>query len=408
MRIKRMREVDNMITKKTLFTMTRKSFSFLILLLVCFQTASAIKIISGPYLQNVTDTEVTIIWRTDTDALSWVELAPDGSDSFYATAHPRYYAADMGRAVIGRLHKVTIRKLQPNTTYRYRILSSEVLVEEPYYVGYGRTTATDVYGREALRFTTTDPADNAMKFLMVNDIHGDNKKFEELMAGFRKGETDFVLFNGDMVSFMDNENQLFEGFLNKAVDMFASETPFIMVRGNHESRGKFAQKYMNYFPTPTGKPYYALQRGPVYFIFLDGGEDKPDNCMEYYGTAFGDDYRAEQAEWLETVVASEEFRKAPYHIVVCHVPPVGDTWHGPAHSKALWLPILNKAGIDIMLCGHLHQHEFHEKGFEGAQFPVLINSNKDVVKVKADTDALRLDIANRKGEAVGKPLVIKR
>lgn len=379
---------------------TLKTLKTLLLLLFCLNQASAIKIISGPYLQNVTDTEATIVWRTDSAALSWVELAPDGSDSFYAAAHPRHYATDMGRALIGKLHKIRIKNLKPNTTYRYRILSSEVLEQQPYYVGYGKTAASDVYSREALRFTTTGPADDSLDFLVVNDMHGDNDKFQDLMKDFKKGETDFVLFNGDMVSFMDNEDQVFEGFLNKAVDLFASETPFLMVRGNHESRGRFAQRYMDYFPTPTGKPYYALRRGPVFFIFLDGGEDKPDSCMEYYGTAFGDDYRAEQAEWLEEVVKSEEFKNAPYHIAVCHMPPVGDSWHGPSHAKSLWLPILNKAGIDLMLCGHLHRHVYHEKGFEGAEFPVLVNSNKDVVKVKADTSGLRLDITDRDGKTI--------
>ena len=157
---------------------------------------------------------------------------------------------------------------------------------------------------------------------------------------------------------------------------------------------------MNYFPTPTGMPYYAIKRGPVFFIFLDGGEDKPDDCIEYYGTAFGDDYRAEQAKWLESVVKSDEFKNAAYRIVVCHIPPVGDTWHGPQHAKKLWLPILNKCGIALMLCGHLHSHKFHDRGFEGAEFPVLINSNKDVVKVSANPESLDFTVTDRSGNTV--------
>lgn len=89
--------------------------------------ANAISIISGPYLQNVTDSEVTIVWRTDKDALSWVEIAPDDDLHFYSEAHPRYYATDMGRAVIGKLHKVKIKKPDKNTTYRYRVVSKRSL-----------------------------------------------------------------------------------------------------------------------------------------------------------------------------------------------------------------------------------------------------------------------------------------
>ncbi|MDE6528121.1 MAG: hypothetical protein K2L78_03645, partial [Muribaculaceae bacterium] len=72
-------------------------------------TSDAIEIVSGPYLQNVTDSEATVVWRTDKDALAWVEIAPDDSLSFYAEERPRYYETDMGRAVVGRLHKVRIR-----------------------------------------------------------------------------------------------------------------------------------------------------------------------------------------------------------------------------------------------------------------------------------------------------------
>lgn len=359
--------------------------------------ANAISIISGPYLQNVTDSEVTIVWRTDKDALSWVEIAPDDDLHFYSEAHPRYYATDMGRAVIGKLHKVKIKKLDKNTTYRYRVVSKEVTDEQPYYVIYGRHTSTDVYGRKPLKFTTADSNTDKVNFLVVNDMHGDTAKMTDLLSNFRKGTTDFVFFNGDMVNFMDNEQQLFDGFIDRSVKLFASETPFYMARGNHESRGRFARNYMNYFPTSTGKPYYTLRRGPIFFIVLDGGEDKPDTDIEYSGTTFGDEYRAEQAEWLNEIVATDEFKQAPFKVVVTHVPPVGDTWHGPLHAKSLLLPILNKAGIDLMLCAHLHRHKYNEPGTEGAQFPVLINSNTELLKIDADSKKLNVEIIKRDG-----------
>ena len=43
-----------------------------------------------PYLQNVTDTEATIVWGTSLDAISWVEIAPHDGRSFYAEEHPRF------------------------------------------------------------------------------------------------------------------------------------------------------------------------------------------------------------------------------------------------------------------------------------------------------------------------------
>ena len=79
-----------------------------------------ITITHGPYLQKVGEEEVTVIWTTDKDAVSWVELAPAGNDSFYSQERPRYYDTVYGNKVVGKLHRVTITGLTPGTEYRYR------------------------------------------------------------------------------------------------------------------------------------------------------------------------------------------------------------------------------------------------------------------------------------------------
>ncbi len=369
-----------------------------VLIALAFLSASAIKITSGPYLQLVTENEATVVWTTDKKAVSWVETAPDDNLHFYAEERPKHYSTYLGRAVIDTVHRVRIRNLKKGTTYRYRIFSHEVLEEGPYYVAYGRTASTDVYGRKPLTLTTCDSSRPSVEFIVVNDIHGDSAKFMDLTRSFEKGKTDFVIFNGDMVSSMESERQIMTGFVNNAVKKFASETPFYMSRGNHETRGNFAKNYLSYFPTPTGMPYYCFREGPVFFIVMDGGEDKPDSSIEYSGTAFFDEYREQEAAWLKKVVESDDFRNASYRIVITHVPPVQDTWHGPLHAKKLFLPILNKAGIDLMLCGHLHRYVYNEPGTDGAEFPILVNSNKHTVNVKADRESLLLTVNDREGK----------
>lgn len=49
-------------------------------------------------------------------------------------------------------------------------------------------------------------------------------------------KTDFVVFNGDMVSFSLNEDQIFSGFMDTAVSVFAKEIPMYYARGNHETQ----------------------------------------------------------------------------------------------------------------------------------------------------------------------------
>lgn len=362
-------------------------------------SARAIRITWGPYLQRVGTDEAMIVWGTDSDGVAWVETAPDDNLHFYAEERPKYYDTYLGRKKIGRLHHVRVTGLKPATTYRYRVFTQEVLDKSAYRIDYGPVASTRVYQKEPLRFTTLDPTKEKVSFRVVNDIHADTARLAKLLTGVKRGsDTDFVLYNGDMVSHMDDEPGLMNGFINKSVELFASEVPFYMVRGNHEGRGLYADEYVSYFPAATQMPYYAFRQGPVYFVVLDGGEDKPDSDIEYLGRNRMDDYREEQAKWLKSVVESPEFKSAPYKVAVVHVPPLGSTWHGPLHSKTLFMPILNDAGIDVMLCGHLHTYVYIPAGEDGNNFPILINSNKDALHVAADKKSLEISVRDIAGK----------
>lgn len=384
----------------------RRLLPVLIVLTAAIQ-AAAIRITYGPYLQQVGPTEAVVVWGTDARGVSWVEIAPDDTLHFYAEERPKYFETHLGRKKIGTLHKVKVDGLQPGTTYRYRIFTQEVTEENSYQVSYGRVASTAVYKHEPLRLTTVNPAKESIRFSVVNDIHADTARMARLLAGVSPKTHDFVLFNGDMVSHMDTEQQMVDGFIGLAGKMFASEVPFYMVRGNHEGRGQFAANFPEYFPTETGMPYYSFRSGPVYFVVLDGGEDKPDNDIEYFGLNQMDRYREDEAKWLKTVVESEEFRSAPFRVAVIHVPPYGDTWHGNLHSQKLFLPILNDANIDLMLCGHLHKHVWLPQGKTKAAFPIMINSNMDRLDLEADSRQIDMKVVKLDG-SVDKHLTFPR
>ncbi|MFX5956655.1 hypothetical protein ABTF01_19885, partial [Acinetobacter baumannii] len=89
-----------------------------------------------------------------------------------------------------------------------------------------------------------------------------------------------------------------------------------------------------------GKYYYAYQWGPVYNIVLDTGEDKPDDAPVYAGIVDFDSYRREQAAWLEQEMQKPAFKKAPFRVVMMHIPHFysGD-WHGTLHCRELFAPL---------------------------------------------------------------------
>lgn len=374
----------------------------LLLLILPFSLLAGIKIKRGPYLQKQGAEEVTVIWTTNAPAMSWVEIAPDDGSHFYAQERPRYYQKKYGKKEIGTEHAVRIDGLKPGTAYRYRIYSKEVVTNKNVQILFGEVAANDILKNKPFRFTTLDPEKTTVRFTMVNDIHANDSLFRDLTKDVIKEKQDFVVFNGDMLSDMRSEDQLFDGFLHSASNLFATNIPFFYVRGNHELRGTFSHEFMRYFPTSTGMPYYTFRHGPAFFIVLDGGEDKTDKDIRYYGMADFDEYRREEAAWLKEVVTGEDFKSAPYKIVLMHMPPAHNEkgWHGVNELRKHFLPILNEADIDLMLSGHDHRLSVLEPNTGGFKFPVLINSNQYKVNLIIEQNKMSAEIVDRTGKNI--------
>lgn len=378
---------------------TKFTLSLILLPFVLF--SQEIKITNGPYIQKMGETEATIIWLTNNDALSWVELAPAGSDSFYAVERPQFFDTEHGSKKIGKLHKVTVRGLLPGTEYRYRIFSKEVLDYKGHRVMYGNIASSEVYNQKPYAFKTLDAKKDKLAFRVVNDIHAKNDNLRKMLGDVKKENTDLVIFNGDMISMLNNEAEIFTGFMDASVELFAKEIPMFYARGNHETRGKASTKFYDYFPTTNGQYYYTFRDGPVFFLVLDGGEDKPDSDIEYSELAYFDEYRSEQKKWMETVLKSPEFQSAPYRVVIIHIPPTGSSWHGTRDIAEKFIPALNNANIDLMLSGHTHSYKFVKKGEDkNLNFPLLINDDETWLDITADSEKIDVKQKDMTGKTV--------
>ncbi len=350
-----------------------------------------------PYIQALTDSSVSIVWTTNRPGIAWVEIATDDSTHFYRVERPKFFAAEYGFKKVGTVHQVDLHNLKSATRYRYRVYSQEVLKHEGIQVEYGRTAATNVYRQQPLSFHTLGTA-SATKFAVVNDIHGRNDVMNTLLDLADLPSMDFVVFNGDMVNSLLSEKQMYADFMDTAIKRFASEKPMYYSRGNHETRGPFAPYYPKYFPTPTGQLFYQFRHGNAAIIVLDCGEDKPDSDIEYSGIVDMDNYRSQQADWLRRAVKSPAFISAKYKIVICHIPPLGG-WHGEQEILEKFVPILNNAGVQIMLSGHLHRHILRQAD-EQVRFPVIVNSNNNLLKVNLNDKEGSFSIIDQKGKLV--------
>lgn len=383
----------------------KKLLLIIVLLLfnrLCAIGQDEIKITHSPFIQGLTEESVTIIWTTDRPATGWVELAPDDSSHFYFKERPKYYAAANGFKKVGTVHQVMLNNLQPGTRYRYRVCSQEVLKHVGVNVQYGKVVATAVYQKKPLFFQTFGKA-TSTHFSVVNDIHERNVILDKLLDICELETNDFVIFNGDMVSNLLNESQMYAGFMDTAIKRFASEKAMFYARGNHETRGPFATEYPNYFPTPTGKLYYQFNHGNTAFIVLDCGEDKPDTDIEYSGIVDMDFYRSEQAAWLAHAVEDPAFKGAKYKIVICHMPPFGG-WHGEEEIFEKFVPILNKAGVQVMISGHLHRHII-KKATNEIKFPIIVNSNNNVLRVDLNDEEGIFKVLDQQGKTVDQIII---
>jgi len=132
---------------------------------------------------------------------------------------------------------------------------------------------------------------------------------------------DLAFLNGDMVHYVKDEAHLYRCVVEPCVQSFATRIPLVNVRGNHETRGGFARRLLDYFPADSGRYYYALRQGPVAFLILDSGEDKADTSSEYSGLVDFEPYLRREVEWLSRQIEDPSFRKAPFRVCLIHIPP---------------------------------------------------------------------------------------
>ena len=360
--------------------------------------AKAIKVTHGPWICDMDSTGTTIVWVTDVPGMSWVEIAPDSADHFYGRARQRYYDVLAGRKVLtDSVHRVRIEGLKPDTKYRYRVFTQEV-AEWRYddWVTLGKTACTDVWRGKPHEFKTFPAKPREVTFLVLNDIHERAQFMKDLCKNVDFKKLDFVLLNGDMSNRLRNQQHMMEAYLDTCVRMFATHTPLFFNRGNHELRGQFADYLYRYFPTNNGKYYRVQHVAGIDFLFIDTGEDKPDEDIEYSGIVNYDQYREEEARWLCGLRESKQVGKYPL-IVFSHIPPTLQKWHGPYHLQKTLMPELNKMNVSVMLSAHLHAFGYQEPN-EVINFPNLVNSNNTYLLCRIANGKMEVDYVGLKGK----------
>lgn len=379
----------------------------LIFILACMlgQSALALEITHGPYICDMSATSVTIMWVTDEPGLSWVEYNKDCGQHFHAQSGQKVYDSRNGRRCLSdNVHKVKISGLAPNTKYQYRVLTQEILSwEGGDNISYGSIESTRVGDKSPRYFKTFPEQMEDLNFVVFSDVHEKNERITKPTEGIDFSKVDFVVLDGDMQNNVRSQEEIFANFLDTCIERFAQNTPVFMARGNHETRGRGAETYMQYFPYD-GKFYYHRTIAGRDFLFLDGGEDKPDSDIEYSQTADYDNYRIEESEWLQSLVDNEIIGSRPI-IVFNHIPFEADTWHGTLHLEQTILPVLNSTNVKAMISGHTHSMELR-KANSRISFPTMINDSASCLYCRLSKDKLEIDVIYGKSDSRNKHFTV--
>lgn len=175
-------------------------------------------------------------------------------------------------------------------------------------------------------------------------------------------DVDLFVINGDIGEVETVEN--YEDVLDFVGKISLGKIPVIFTRGNHDARGKLAERFTDYFVSNGVKTYYTFSIGCLNGVVLDCGEDKKDNHVDkkasvpdvYGGVNVFHQFREKQTEFLKNVVLDDNKIK----FAVSHICPSFTIGNGnpvfdiEKEIYADWIKELERINIKFMLFGHLH------------------------------------------------------
>jgi acid phosphatase type 7 len=304
----------------------------------------------GPYLQMGRETAITIRWRTDVASNSRIT---------YGTTFGTYPNI-VNDATLTTEHEVTLTGLNPDTKYFYTI---------------GSTTNTLQAGNDNY-FTTLPPANTTRKLRFValgdcgNSSTNQTNTKNALLNYIGSNDIDGVITTGDNAYSSGLDTEFQTGFFDMYKNDLLRNKKLYMTPGNHDygnsnsNTGVRNNSYYNSFTIPTGgeiggvasgtEAYYSYNIGDVHFLSLDSYGRENANTTKMYDTT------GAQCNWIKNDLAANTKR---WTVVYFHHPPYTKTSHTSDTEGDLidirekFIRILERYGVDMVICGHSHGYE---------------------------------------------------
>ncbi len=301
------------------------------------------------------------------DLLFWVEV--DGKQYF-----------DHSNGIIRsstRMHRVNVPMCELDKAKKYTVGYRKIIDRKPYFPET-ESVVTATYNFKPI------PETGKINMYHLSDTHGNFDMSSK--AGEYFGENlHLLILNGDIPNH-SGEIENFDLIFQLCEHLTHGEIPCVFSRGNHDTRGFYAENIAEYTPTENGHSYFSFRLGRIWGVVVDCGEDKDDSNEEYGNTVSCHQFRLEENEYLENLIKASDTEYnaegVDYRFVVSHV-PFSYTQPAPFNIETElythWLKILGEhVKPQAFITGHKHVTEIWDNGCEfdnkGQVCPVIVGS----------------------------------
>ena len=321
-----------------------------------FQTSPAVFAVGKEY---------QIMIHVDYEAIMWVRV---GDKTYYDSSNGIMRSHTI-------VHRVSVPMEELNSAKRYTVYLRRVIDRKPYFPVTAEAEEQEYVFRPV-------PGEHVRAY-HIADTH--NHVEEPVKAAKAYGEIDFLILNGDIPNHSGEEKNIITVY-QLVSEITHGNIPTVFSRGNHDTRGKLAEKFADLTPCLNGCSYYTFRLGTIWGLILDCGEDKLDTNDEYGHMVCCHDFRERETQFIKQVImrAEEEYAdpEVTHRIVITHIPFTRrfvDIFDIEQEIYAQWTAMLREhIKPHTILCGHTHKLAIYECGTEmdayGQPCPVVVGS----------------------------------
>lgn len=264
---------------------------------------------------------------------------------------------------VSEIHSFTVPQRRLDAAGAYTVVFRKFIRKQAYDTLFGDEERKDFVLKN----------DKPTNICYIADIHGDYRQAADIVSAVeREAGVSVLAFGGDMGEIESKNDAL--TFCRFVWEITKGSIPVIYCRGNHDTRGRYAQNLLKYVGADGDKGYFVFSYRGLEGLVLDCGEDKNDDFYIYGGGNVFHEYRLKETGFLKKVRKSGK----KFDIAFCHISfmlsgSMHDIFDIENRLYDVWAHELNIIKPRLAVCGHTHRAVFNPSGCDRREhdYPVL-------------------------------------